>query len=58
MLDIIKAMSKLGPNSGATSGGYKREISIANTTHQSFWDYLVLGDDLIVLGILSQVVFR
>jgi hypothetical protein len=34
--------------------GYKREFSVANTIHTSFWDYLVLADDLIALGVLPE----
>jgi hypothetical protein len=34
--------------------GYKREFSVANTIHGSFWDYLVIADDLIELGVLPE----
>ena len=34
--------------------GYKREFFVANTINASFWDYLILADSLVALGVLPQ----
>jgi hypothetical protein len=38
--------------------GYKREFSVANTIHTSFWDYLILVDYLIALGVLPESIIE